>query len=255
MSEPFDSARESLLELLDFVSVTKGIDRFNIPPKWQPVPQHRALVEMRKRRWAERVKGLIAKLDALLDRADESLDRIDPYLTPTDGLYYCGRPTSSYTDFSCSLAVLHLNQMELTTSALHDDDESAYQSIDVRDLQARVVNELRQAKRRRFESGQPALTAKRHVDAVKKRRHRKANRKPKPLTAIQTEAVHIVGECKGDFAEAARRFGKDRKTVQEAYGSAMKKLGKTSIRHSTRPIATDRRGQENIADDADRRGV
>jgi predicted DNA-binding protein (UPF0251 family) len=73
------------------------------------------------------------------------------------------------------------------------------------------------------------------------------------LTGKQLEASQIVAECKGDIAEAARRLGKDRATVEQHYSAAMKKLGKTVVKHATTQLPSDRRGQVNIADGQDRR--
>jgi hypothetical protein len=82
------------------------------------------------------------------------------------------------------------------------------------------------------------------------------NRKPlnpKELTPKQLEASQIVAECKGDIAEAARRLGKDRATVEQHYRAAMKKLGKTVVKYKTKQLPSDRRGQANLADGQDRR--
>lgn len=73
------------------------------------------------------------------------------------------------------------------------------------------------------------------------------------LTDKQMEAVHIVGECKGNIAEAARRLGKDYSTIKQHYDAATAKLGKRAVKHSTEQHATDRRGQANIATDSDKR--
>jgi DNA-binding CsgD family transcriptional regulator len=89
----------------------------------------------------------------------------------------------------------------------------------------------------------------------KRTRRRSRARKARPLTPRQTEVVQIVGECKGNIAEVARRLGKNRKTVEEAYRAGMTKLGKT-VYHSTdktRLLARDRRGQENIGEGDDQR--
>lgn len=85
------------------------------------------------------------------------------------------------------------------------------------------------------------------------RRRRRAGLVPKPLTAKQTETVQVVGECKGDLAEAARRLGIDRKTVKQHYDAASRKLGKIAVKHTTQPLRTDRRGQANVAQEDDRR--
>jgi hypothetical protein len=74
-----------------------------------------------------------------------------------------------------------------------------------------------------------------------------------PLTEKQTEVVQIVGECKGNFAEAGRRLGLDRKTVKQHYQAAMGKMGKAAIKRVTGPLPCDRRGQSRLTDDDDRR--
>jgi predicted DNA-binding protein (UPF0251 family) len=82
-----------------------------------------------------------------------------------------------------------------------------------------------------------------------------ATTKSRPLTSNQAETVQIVGECKGNIAEAARRLGRNRKTVEETYRAAMTKLGKTVVRSKTRThlFSRDRRGQEDVADGDDQR--
>lgn len=75
----------------------------------------------------------------------------------------------------------------------------------------------------------------------------------RPLSALQSETVQVVGECKGNYAEAAKRMGKDRKTVEECYKTAMKKLGRAIVKHKTKAMGTDRRGQADIGTDDDRR--
>jgi DNA-binding CsgD family transcriptional regulator len=83
-------------------------------------------------------------------------------------------------------------------------------------------------------------------------RKRKSSVDPE-LTAKQLEASQIVAECKGDIAEAARRLGKDRATVEQHYNAAMEKLGKAVVKHTTKQLPSDRRGQATIADGQDRR--
>ena len=87
----------------------------------------------------------------------------------------------------------------------------------------------------------------------RKRRRRKAD-SPPPLTAKQTEAVQIVGECKGNIAEAARQLGRDPSTVRQHYQAGMGKLGKKAVKHGTTRLPSDRRGQENVSSDDDQRG-
>ena len=84
-------------------------------------------------------------------------------------------------------------------------------------------------------------------------RKRRQAAKARGLTEKQAEAVHIVGECKGNIAEAARRLGRDAKTVRQHFKAAMKKLGTTVVKHTTKQLQSDRRGQANIADGQDRR--
>jgi DNA-binding CsgD family transcriptional regulator len=76
---------------------------------------------------------------------------------------------------------------------------------------------------------------------------------PKPLTAKQVEAVQMVGDCKGNFAEAARRLGVTSKTVRQHYRAAITKTGQTVVKHATKALPSDRRGQTNLADGDDRR--
>lgn len=72
------------------------------------------------------------------------------------------------------------------------------------------------------------------------------------LTLLQTEAVQIVGACKGNIAEAARRLGKDRKTVKQHYEAGLRKLGRAAPgKPKTQRLATDRRGQ--VSESHDRR--
>ncbi len=87
-------------------------------------------------------------------------------------------------------------------------------------------------------------------EAKQPRRKRRAALEPKRLTARQAEIVHIVGECKGDIAEAARRLSVDRKTVAESYEVAMSKLGTTASAYpSTMSLPQDRRGQVDVSGD------
>jgi DNA-binding CsgD family transcriptional regulator len=88
-----------------------------------------------------------------------------------------------------------------------------------------------------------------------KRQRRRPTIEPKSLTPKQAEVVHLVGECKGDLAEAARRLGRDRKTIKQHYDAAITKLGKKTVNAATKPLPTDRRGQENVADGDDRRHI
>ncbi len=73
------------------------------------------------------------------------------------------------------------------------------------------------------------------------------------LTGKQLEASQIVAECKGDIAEAARRLGKDAKTVRQHYNAAMKKMGRIAVKHATQKLPLDRRGAANLSEADDMR--
>ncbi len=92
------------------------------------------------------------------------------------------------------------------------------------------------------------------TNGPKRKRHR-ASGKIQPLTAKQLEAVQIVGECRGNIAEAAKRLGKARKTVEQHYKTGMEKLGASAPRHGTQRLPADRRGQENLCAADDRRNL
>jgi DNA-binding CsgD family transcriptional regulator len=89
----------------------------------------------------------------------------------------------------------------------------------------------------------------------KLRRRAGKPRKPSGLTDRQIEIVQIVGECKGNIALAARKLGRDRKTIDEVYRAGMAKLGKTIYRSidKTRLLVRDRRGQETVSEADDLR--
>lgn len=88
-----------------------------------------------------------------------------------------------------------------------------------------------------------------------KRRRAGKPRKPRPLTARQLEVIETVSECKGNVAQAAKRLGRDRKTIIESYRAGMKKLGKDVLlfKKSDRLVARDRRDQLDVADIDDNR--
>lgn len=81
-------------------------------------------------------------------------------------------------------------------------------------------------------------------------RSRRPARSPKQLTAKQTEAVHLVGEHKGNVSAAARAMGRDPKTVRQHYEAGMKKLGKAGVPlGKTKRLTHDRRGQPDVTTD------
>jgi predicted DNA-binding protein (UPF0251 family) len=93
--------------------------------------------------------------------------------------------------------------------------------------------------------GQEKLQGK---SAKRKRRRRASAPRLVPLTNKQLEAVHLVGEHKGNVSAAARAVGISRQTMNRRYDKAMKKLGRKAVKHRTKQLPTDRRGQINVAD-------
>jgi len=91
--------------------------------------------------------------------------------------------------------------------------------------------------------------------AKKRNRARNKPKKFRPLTARQTETAQIVAQCNGNIAEAARRLGKDRKTVVESYKAAMAKIGMEAVRSRDKTclLPRDKRGNVTISSDDDRR--
>lgn len=110
-----------------------------------------------------------------------------------------------------------------------------------------IVEILLGAVRARETASKPSATNK------KRRRRTRPSVTALPLTTKQVEAVHIVAECKGSFAEAARRLAVDPSTVRQHYYAAQKKLGKKAVKHATQPLPADRRGQANLSEGDDRR--
>lgn len=102
-------------------------------------------------------------------------------------------------------------------------------------------------------AGNPGSALEEPPHKAKFNRHKRASVVGRPLTPRQAEAVQIIGECKGDVSEAARRLKRDRSTVAQHYFAAMRKLGKAAVKHATRSFPRDRRGQVNIVEGDDRR--
>jgi len=91
-------------------------------------------------------------------------------------------------------------------------------------------------------------------NGAKRRRRRIAGADIRPLTAKQVEAVSMVNQCEGNIAEAARRMGKDRATVEQHYRAANEKLGAKIVRRgrglpSTQALPTDGRAQADVYTD------
>lgn len=83
----------------------------------------------------------------------------------------------------------------------------------------------------------------------KTRARRRPPAEAKALTPRQVEVLHVWAECKGNFADAGRRLGIARKTVQECVAAAQKKLGKKAVKQTTKSLPKDRRQQESAAED------
>lgn len=91
------------------------------------------------------------------------------------------------------------------------------------------------------------------VNRPRKRRRQSAT-KIAPLTTEQAEAMHLVGEHKGNVTTAAKAAGKTRQAMKKLYDKALKKLGQTAAKKpQTKPLRTDRRGQDDLSGSDDRR--
>lgn len=91
------------------------------------------------------------------------------------------------------------------------------------------------------------------VQPTKQKRRRRRDTPPRELTPRQLEAVQVVGECENNFAEAARRIGCNRTTVQQHYQAGMKKLGAKAVKHKTQRLLKGKRGEERVLEEDDRR--
>ena len=86
-----------------------------------------------------------------------------------------------------------------------------------------------------------------------KRKRRRGDTSGRKATERQLEAFVMVQECDGNIAEAARRLGRDRKTVAEHYKKALERGCESIKRPKTRALPRDRRGQSAVAVEDDRR--
>ncbi len=118
---------------------------------------------------------------------------------------------------------------ELLAAKAVGKDVPAPESAAARDLLA-----ILEAIRERGATRAPARRKRRPADS-------------KALTARQTEIMHLVGECRGNLAEVARRVRLDRKTVAQHYKAASLKLGQKAVTAMTRKLPADRRGNSVIA--------
>jgi hypothetical protein len=148
-------------------------------------------------------------------------------------------------------AIGKLNDMELTAEAaqleqfiMNVDECDGDKAIPLDDLRAWLSSLL---------DGTVPLATIPSTSTPKRTKKKRRSRQPAKLTGKQLEACQIVGECKGNISKAAKQLGKDPKTVREHYEIGMAKLGKTAIKHETKSLPSDKRGQANIANDDDHR--
>lgn len=125
-------------------------------------------------------------------------------------------------------------------------------TFDVRQaLMARLV--LRLGTAIETHTGEVIEPIDRRKPAKPKKRPRTSPRKTTPK---QLEAIQMVGECKGNFAEAARKLSKDPKTIRQLYKAGLRNAGDLAATLKSTPkkqrLPTDRRGQISVA--RDRRG-
>jgi predicted DNA-binding protein (UPF0251 family) len=90
---------------------------------------------------------------------------------------------------------------------------------------------------------------------VRPRRRKRGGKTIRPLTDKQAEALFMLGLCNGNYAEAARRIGIDRKSFEERCKAAYGKLGRKGMKLQeiefnkalVARLPRDRRGQEAVA--------
>lgn len=100
--------------------------------------------------------------------------------------------------------------------------------------------------------GESALHAE--GGSTPKKRRRRRGPDVQKLTVKQRVAIEIVADCQGDFAKAARRLGKDRKTVKQHYDAGMKKMGEAIGRKpKVKSLPTGSRGESEATAEDDPR--
>jgi DNA-binding CsgD family transcriptional regulator len=192
--------------------------------------------------WAEQHKpakergAFVKRYTSLLELIGHFGTLVQPAAHPLSGPYFSPMRTS--------IAVLDDNQLRMATLAgAHLPETLRAWAAEMRqhaEAPAGVTHDGTQG----GQAGKPNRS---------RRRRRKTDAAPRPMTAKQTEAVQIVGECKGNFSEAARRLGVSPKTVREHYQAGLRKLGRKAVKHATQRLPSDRRGQDSISSDDDRR--
>lgn len=100
-------------------------------------------------------------------------------------------------------------------------------------------------------------TVRATCDAIERKRPRRSRKRssadqPPSLTDKQLEALLAFRDCEGNVAEAARRVGITRKSLQERIAAANRKLGELAVSRDKRPKTekspTDRSGQSLVDD-------
>lgn len=99
---------------------------------------------------------------------------------------------------------------------------------------------------------------RKQVKAAINRRRPPFEKKTRPLTDRQIETMQILGECRGNYAEAGRRLRLDPKTVRQHDKAAKKKLAEVGVRPApasklkptTKTLPEDHRGQTDVYRDA-----
>lgn len=95
-------------------------------------------------------------------------------------------------------------------------------------------------------------SAQAQAPVTKTAKGNRRQRTPAALTERQIQAMKVFDDTKGNAAEAARQMNVCRKTAQQHYHSALRKLGFTAAQYAaiakTQSIPHDARGQVNVAD-------
>lgn len=161
------------------------------------------------------------------------------------------RAETAYARFEEASTVFEPSaSVQLESYPANDADRAWWQLQEpIRELQRRVTTALQVLD----EPGQLAARLEKPEASKRRRRRPAAEPMAEKLTPKQAEAVQIVGECKGNIAEAARRLARDPATVRQHYKAGMKKLGKLAPKVKTTRMRTDKRGQDDVTNNDDRR--
>ena len=144
----------------------------------------------------------------------------------------------------------HRRLIDALSPLLHDVGLAPLERDTANDLIRESKGMIRTLSRMALECRRTIAAPKR---GGKKHKRNRPSLEMKPLTEKQTEAAQIVGQCKGNISEAARRLGVTRKTVEQHYKAALRKMGETVVKQATRQLPLDRRGQIAVSEDRRRR--